>query len=189
MLVISHWKRVETDLELKFFLRFQNSRSDVDLENTFLPNLFVLEFPLHFFLVNVADSHVDELGVASVWLSHDFPFEVNQGRLKQKLRVDTLAFYKGSALDLNWFFNIHWNFYFIFSSLFREKLSTKAVALFRFQHKSVFPQLVLVLLGDLLSLRFTIVELVLVNLLSCQILSLGDHFIRIFWSFSHSKDV
>jgi len=92
MIVLSDCVGIETHFKLQLLFGFEQSLSDLNLKNSFFFNLLILQEPIDIFLIDIADDNSNEFGIAAIWLCDYFSFEINDRRLKYKLRIDALAF-------------------------------------------------------------------------------------------------
>lgn len=99
VVVVPNSVRIEANLELQLLLRPQRSLRLLNLEDPLLLDLVILQEPVDILLIDIADRHSDELRVAPIWFCHYLSLEVYKGGLEDKLRVDALAFYVGSAVE------------------------------------------------------------------------------------------
>ena len=77
MVVLANGVGVEADPELQLLLGLEGALRDVNLVNSFLLDIVVLEVPVDILLVDVADGHGYVFGVAPVGFGHYLPLEVD----------------------------------------------------------------------------------------------------------------
>ena len=179
MVVLADGVGVEADPELELLLGLEGALGDVNLVYALLLNFVVAEVPVDVLLVNVADGDGDVFGVAPVGLGDYLALEVDDRGLEEELGIYALAFDRGDVLNLYGLLNRHGDLQLVVASLAGEEFYVEFVCLLGLQHQPVPPLLILVLLGDVLVLRLTYVELVLVYLLPCQILPLNRGLVQI----------
>jgi hypothetical protein len=77
VVILSYCVGVEAHFEFEFFLRFECSLGNFNIENTVLFYLIILQMPVDIFLIDIADCHSDKLRIASVRFGHYFSLEVD----------------------------------------------------------------------------------------------------------------
>jgi len=133
VVVLSYYVRIEAHFEFKLLFWLQSSFGHFNVEDTIFFDLFIIQVPIDILLINVADGHINELGITSVRLCYYFSFEVYDRRFEQKLRVYAFTLDARNIIYFDWFFYWHGNLHFIFSCLFWEKLSIEFIYFFRFE--------------------------------------------------------
>ena len=121
---------IEANFDLKFLFRLDFTFCFRGLEDPFLFNFWVVQVPCYLVLVHVMNGDRHKFGVASIWLSDNFSFKINNRGLENEFRLDCLTQNCWGVINFDRLFNVHGNRDFVVACLFGVKFNLKVVDFF-----------------------------------------------------------
>lgn len=120
MLVCAHRVRIETCAYLYCLFSFEHSIILLDGEDTLLSDFLIIEFPIALMVIQIGYGNIDVFRVTPFWLRDYLAFEVHDGWLECKLRLNSLTQYDWVVRQLNFtILYCHRYLYLVFAYLLR----------------------------------------------------------------------